>query len=51
MPSQKASEPKRGRGRPAKPAPEPIPATTDNVVGFVLKTRTKAERDKLMGRD
>ena len=41
-------EPKRGRGRPAKPAPEPIPATPENVVGFVLKTRTKEERVRLL---
>ena len=41
-------KPKRGRGRPPKPAPEPIPDTPENIVAFALKTRPKAERDRLM---
>ena len=44
-------ESRRNRGRPPKPAPEPIPDTPDNVTAFVLKTRPKEERDRLMGRD
>ena len=46
MQQQKAA--KRGRGRPPKPAPEPIPDTAENVTAFVLKTRSKEERDRLM---
>lgn len=45
---QQQKEPKRGRGRPPKPAPAPISDTAENVTAFVLKTRTKEERDRLM---
>ena len=44
---EKDSQKKRGRGGPPKPAPEPIQGAPEDVVAFVLKTRTKAERDRL----
>ena len=39
--------PKRKRGRPPKPMPEPIPDAPENVVRAVLRTRSKAERDQI----
>ena len=38
-------EPKRPVGRPPKGAPKPIPASTQSVVGFVLRTRKPAPKD------
>ena len=48
MTANKVAAPKRGRGRPARPAPEPIPDTPENIVASVLRTRTKAERERIM---
>ena len=39
--------PKKERGRPPIHETEPIPDTLENVAKAVLKTRTKAERDKI----
>ncbi len=38
---------KRPRGRPVQPAPEPIPDTPENIIKTVMRTRSKAERDRI----
>ncbi len=40
-----AKQPKRPVGRPPKGAPKPIPASTQSVVGFVLRTRKPKDVD------
>ena len=40
--------PKRGRGRPARPEPESIPDTPENIVAAVVRTRPKAELDRIL---
>ena len=39
---------KRGRGRPPRPEPESIPDTPENIVSAVVRTRTKAERERIL---
>ena len=39
---------KRPRGRPARPMPDPIPDTPENVIKTVMRTRSKAERDRIL---
>ena len=39
---------KRGRGRPPRPEPETIPDTPENIVAAVVRTRSKAERDRIL---
>ena len=39
---------KRPRGRPALTAPEPIPDSPENVIKTVMRTRSKAERDRIL---
>ena len=41
-------EAKRQRGRPPRPEPEPIPDTPENIVAAVLRTRSKAELDRIL---
>ena len=36
------------RGRPPRPEPEPIPDTSENVIAAVVRTRPKAERERIM---
>ncbi len=36
---------KRKRGRPAKPLPEPIPDTPDNIAAAVLNSSPKRRKD------
>ena len=42
------TEEKRPRGRPAQTAPEPIPDTPENIIETVMRTRSKAERDRIL---
>ena len=39
---------KRGRGIPSRPEPKPISDTPENIVTAVVRTRTKAERDRIL---
>ena len=39
---------KRRQGRPAETAPEPIPDTPENIIKTVMRTRSKAERDRIL---
>ena len=39
---------KRGRGCPPRPEPEPIQDTAENIVAAVVRTRPKAERERIM---
>ena len=39
---------KRGRGRPPRPESERIQDTAENIVAAVVRTRSKAERDRIM---
>ena len=44
--------PRRKPGRPMKrKPPEPIPDTPENVMKSLLRTRTKAQRARLKGRE
>ena len=47
MPKEPTEE-KRRRGRPAQPAPEPIPDTPEKIIETVMRTRSKAERDRIL---
>ena len=47
MPKEPTEE-KRPRGRPAQTAPEPIPDTPENIIETVMRTRSKAERDRIL---
>ena len=42
------NEKKRPRGRPSRPAPEPIQDTPENIIETVMRTRSKAERDRIL---
>ena len=48
MATNEVAAPKRRRGRPARPEPEPIPDTPENIVASVLRTRTKEERERIL---
>ncbi len=41
-------EAKRQRGRPPRPEPEPIPDIPENIVAAVVRTRPKAELDRIL---
>ena len=43
-----ARKEKRPRGRPVRPAPEPIPDTPENIIKTVVRTRSKSERDRIL---
>ena len=47
MPTE-SNRAKRPRGRPVRPAPEPIPDTPENIIKTVMRTRSKAERDRIL---
>ena len=42
------NEKKRPRGRPSRPAPEPIQDTPENIIKTVVRTRSRAERDRIL---
>ena len=48
MPRGPNGEKKRPRGRPALPAPEPVPDTLENIIKAVVRTRSKSERDRIL---
>ena len=43
-----ATKAKRGRGRPPRSEPERIQDKPENIVAAVVRTRSKAERDRIM---
>ena len=44
-------EAKRQRGRPPRPEPKPIPDTPENIVAAVVRTRPKAELDRILSKE
>ena len=48
MATNEVAAPKRRRGRPARPEPEPIPDTPENIVAAVVRTRPKVERERII---
>lgn len=50
MNSNEVAVPKRGRGRPPCPEPAPIADTAETIVAAVVRTRPKAERERIMRR-